>query len=237
MATAIDLKDLPAPARRAFTRLEHQVSSLNGQLEKLQKALVASGLVQVGSLDEQTGRLVLAPLKKGQKVTVVQVLKVLPSGVNLGEVFEARTAEKLASVLPQGVAGAQLRGEAAKVGWIQSGEVVPAKALADSWGLSPQALGPAADRGEVFSLTHKRSRYYPAEFLALQREDVAAVNKALEGLSEGEKLVFWKRPHGALGGKTVAQVLSGAGKGALSRITALAKAWTEQASADAAAHA
>jgi hypothetical protein len=238
MSSATDLKDLPASARKVISRLEHRVTTLSEELEKLQQVLVRKDLFQAVSLGGRTGRLVLTPLDKREKAAVVQVLKELPSSVKmLEEAFKARRADKLAAVVPQGLTGAQLRGEAARVGWIRTGELVPAKTLADSWGLSPQALGPAADRGEVFSLTHKRLRYYPAEFLSLERDAVASVNKALEGLSEGEKLVFWKRPHGALGGKTVVQALSSTDKRALSRVLALAKAWAEQASADAAAHA
>jgi hypothetical protein len=107
-----------------------------------------------------------------------------------------------------GLAGAIRRGEAARVEWVRAGEVVPAKTLADAWGLTPQALGPAAKRGELFSVAVKGQRYYPREFLELDREDVSDVCRALAPLTAAEKLVFWKRPHGALAGKTVVQTLS-----------------------------
>jgi hypothetical protein len=132
-----------------------------------------------------------------------------------------------------GLAGAIARGEAAKVQWVASGEVVPAKALADKWGLTPQALGPAAGRGEVFAVVVQRQRFYPREFLDLDRADVATVSKSLGDLSPEEKLVFWKRPHGALGGKTVSELLGGRKNGAqLVHVARLAQSWAAQAHAE-----
>ena len=42
------------------------------------------------------------------------------------------------------------RGEAATAELIRTGALVPAKRLADGWGLAPRALGPAERRGELF---------------------------------------------------------------------------------------
>jgi hypothetical protein len=133
---------------------------------------------------------------------------------------------------PSGLAAALARGEAAKVEWVASGEVVSAKILADKWGLTPQALGPAAKRGEVFAILVKRQRYYPKEFLDLDRSAVSTVSKALGSLSPEEKLVFWKRSHGALGGKTVLQTLMAAkNTKPLARVAQLAQAWADEAQA------
>ena len=137
-----------------------------------------------------------------------------------------------------GLAAAKARGEAAKVQWVRSGEVVPAKDLADAWGITPQALGPAAKRGEVFAVTVKNQRYFPREFLELERDDVSTVCKQLEGLDPSEQLVFWKRKHGSLGGKTVSEALSGKQAGPqLVKVVQLAQALTAQMRADAAASA
>lgn len=137
-----------------------------------------------------------------------------------------------------GHSAAQLCGEAARVGWVRSGEVVPAKVLAEAWGLTPQALGPAEKRGELFSVVLKRHRYYPREFLTLNREDVGAVCMRLLPLDEAEKMIFWKRPHGALGGATVAQLLSSREVASqLVRVTQLARSWSAQARAGTAAQA
>ena len=92
--------------------------------------------------------------------------------------------------------------------WVRSGEIVPARALSDFWGLTPRALGPAGKRGELFALTLRNRRYYPNEFPKLDRNDVAAVCKQLKGLDPAEQIVFWKRKQGSLGGKTVFDVLS-----------------------------
>ena len=92
--------------------------------------------------------------------------------------------------------------------WVRSGEIVPSRALSDSWGLTPQALGSSVRRGELFALTLRNRRYYPSEFLKLDRNDVAAVCKQLKGIEPAEQLVFWKRKHGSLAGMTVFDVLS-----------------------------
>ena len=59
------------------------------------------------------------------------------------------------------MATALARGEAAKVEWVDAEDVVPARTLAATWGLAPQALGPAADGSEVFAVVIKRQRFFP----------------------------------------------------------------------------
>lgn len=64
----------------------------------------------------------------------------------------------------------------------------------------------------------------------LSRACVSDVRKALSPLSPAEQLVFWKRAHGALGGKTVLQTLSDTTDAAqLSRVTELGRAWALEA--------
>lgn len=158
------------------------------------------------------------------------------------EVLEAQVLElrgvvaRLAQLLPAyapvvianegGLAGALARGEALKVRWVQDGDLVPARTLATAWGLSPQALGVAATRDEVFSLKVSGKLYYPHEFLHLERKTVAAICRALSGLTPAKKQVFWTRAHGAIGGKTVAAALA-AGVSE-DRITKLAGGWAEE---------
>lgn len=125
-----------------------------------------------------------------------------------------------------GLAGAVARGEAARVQWVKDGLVVPADRLAQAWGLTRQALAPAADRGEIFSVKVGNRLYYPQAFLALDREAVAAICRALGSLSSSEKLMFWLREHGSLGGKRVDAALeSGI---TLARIERLATAWARE---------
>ena len=116
----------------------------------------------------------------------------------------AAPAQALAS---GGLAGATARGEAARVQWVKDGLVVPGEQLAQAWGLTRQALAPAADRGEVFAVNIGNRLYYPQAFLGLDRETVAAGCRALGNLGASEKLMFWLREHGALGGKGVAVAL------------------------------
>lgn len=212
---------LPAQARKRIEQLETTVSELKGALGQVIDQMQSQGfsfLVEKGSstllkslvrrrgVQEKTAR--KRPPGAARKLAIAEVVK---------ETSPARA----------GHAGAVARGEAAKVQWVKAGEIVPAKTLAERWALTPQALGPAADRGEVFAIVVKRQRYYPKEFLELDRATVAQVSKALGSLSPSEKLIFWKRPHGALGGRTVLQALtSDAGQAA--RAAQLAQAWAAE---------
>ena len=81
----------------------------------------------------------------------------------------------------------------------------------------------------------RNQRYYPSEFLKLDRSDVEIVCKQFVGLDASEQLIFWKRKHGALGGKTVLEVASSRRNGPqISKVVALAQAVTAQMRADAA---
>ena len=125
-----------------------------------------------------------------------------------------------------GLKGAQTRGEAAKVRWVQDGDVVPGQQLAQSWGITRQALGASAARGETFSLKVGGRLYYPSKFLELERGTVSAVCIELGDLTPTQKFVFWMRVHGALGGRTVSDALH-AGV-AIERIVRLARAWAAE---------
>lgn len=212
--TSSDLNSLPPQARKRIEKLETTVSELTGALGQLVVEMQRQGL-------ELHIRSASSPLLKaifGHGVPHPPSRK-MPSCAPV-------KARGKATAAVTGLAAAVARGEAAKVEWVRAGEVVPAKILADKWGLTPQALGPAADRGEVFAVVVKRQRFYPKEFLELHRDDVATVSKSLGDLSPEEKLIFWKRPHGALGGETVVRVLSGAKHGLqLQRVAQLAQAW------------
>jgi hypothetical protein len=125
-----------------------------------------------------------------------------------------------------GLAGATARGEAARVRWVKDGLVVPGEQLAQAWGLTRQALAPAAVRGEVFAVKVGNRLYYPQAFLGLDRETVATVCRALGDLSPSEKLMFWLRDHGALAGQSAAAALeSGA---PVSQVERLARAWARE---------
>ena len=87
-------------------------------------------------------------------------------------------------------------------------------------------MAPAADRGEVFAVKIGNRLYYAQAFLGLDREAVASVCRALGDLGASEKLMFWLREHGALGGKGVAAALD-AGV-AVSKVERLATAWARE---------
>ena len=131
--------------------------------------------------------------------------------------------------LPQaagGFAGAAARGEAARVQWVKDGLVVPGEQLAQAWGLTRQALAPAAERGEVFAVKVGNRLYYPQSFLGMDRESVATVCRALSDLGSSEKLMFWLRDHGALAGKSVAAALEAGVP--LAKVERLAAAWARE---------
>ena len=144
----------------------------------------------------------------------------------------ARTVRRPAAT---GLAGAVLRGEAARVQWVRDGLLVRGEQLAQAWGLTRQALAPAAARGEIFALKIGNRLYYPRAFLGTDRQGVARICAALGRLDSTEKLMFWVREHGALGGRSVAAALEGGAS--LPQVERLADAWARErgAARDAAA--
>jgi hypothetical protein len=134
-----------------------------------------------------------------------------------------------------GLAGATARGEAARVQWIKDGLVVSGEQLAQAWGLTRQALAPAAERGEVFAVKIGNRLYYPQAFMVLDRETVAAVCSALGDLGASEKLMFWLREHGALSSQGVVAALESGVP--VARVVRLAAAWSRERGAERAASA
>ena len=125
-----------------------------------------------------------------------------------------------------GLAGATARGEAARVQWVKDGLVVPGEQLAQAWGLTRQALAPAAERGDVFAVKVGNRLFYPRAFLGMDREAVAAICRALGSLGASEKLMFWLRDHGALAGKSVAAALEA--EISLAKVERLASTWARE---------
>jgi hypothetical protein len=109
------------------------------------------------------------------------------------------------------------------VNLVVAGELIPAEHLANAWGLTRQALSAAAQRGEVSVVKVSNRVYCPAVFLALPRESVSQLCRALGSMEPMEKFIFWTREHGALGGKTVAAALESGRP--LGRVVQLAQAW------------
>ncbi len=174
----------------------------------------------VGRLGEDLGSLRLAVSKQGLQLPMARIVRARAS--------QAKQPPKdtQQDQVAAGLAGAALRGEAARVQWVKDGLVVPGEQLAKAWGLTRQALAPAADRGEIFAVKVGNRLYYPQAFLGIERETVAVICRALGGLGASEKLMFWLRDHGALSGKSVATALE-AGL-ALSHVERLAAAWARE---------
>lgn len=124
-----------------------------------------------------------------------------------------------------GLEGAKLRGQAALAAMVADGTLVPSQDFVDKWGLTRQALEQAVGRSELFSLKIGNKRYYPSAVLNLSREDVSLVCKALGRAEPNEKLLFWLRKHGGMGGKTVAQAIAA---GQVERAAQIADDWAEE---------
>jgi hypothetical protein len=174
----------------------------------------------VGRLSEDLGSLRSAVSKQGLQLPRTRGVQARVAHA------KSTTADNQYASANGGLAGATARGEAARVQWVKDGLVVPGEQLAQAWGLTRQALAPAADRGEVFAVKVGNRLYYPLAFLAMDREAVAAVCRALGDLGASEKLMFWLRDHGALAGKSVAAALE-AGAG-LAKVERLAAAWARE---------
>ncbi len=192
--------DLPTPVLlRRISQLEATVGRLSEDLGSLRTAVSMQGF--------------LVPRTRG------------------GRARAAHAEAAATNTTPQarargGLAGAAARGEAARVQWVKLGLVVPGERLAQAWGLTRQALAPAAYRGEIFAVKVGNRLYYPQAFLGMERDTVAAVCRALGGLGASEKLMFWLRDHGALAGKSISTALESGVP--LAKVERLAAAWARE---------
>lgn len=174
----------------------------------------------VGRLCEELGTLRTAVCEQGLQLP--RPRGVLARGARSG----GAAARDPGAQQLRGLAGATARGETARLKWVSDGLVVPGEQLAKAWGLTRQALAAAADRGEIFTVKIGNRLFYPAGFLMVERESVAAVCRALGELGASEKLMFWLREHGALSGKSVGAAFE-AGTG-LAKVERLASAWAHE---------
>ena len=172
----------------------------------------------VGRLSADLGSLRSAVRKQGLQTPARQRGRTVPAERPMEEPHLTQAAG--------GFAGAAARGEAARVQWVKDGLVVPGEQLAQAWGLTRQALAPAAERGEVFAVKVGNRLYYPQSFLGMDRESVATICRALGDLGSSEKLMFWLRDHGALAGKSVAAALEAGVP--LAKVERLAAAWQRE---------
>ena len=174
----------------------------------------------VGRLSEDLGTLRAAVSRQGLQLPSTRGVRARVAHT------DASAAANLQAQPGGGLAGATARGEAARVQWIKDGLVVPGEQLAQAWGLTRQALAPAAERGEVFAVKVGNRLYYPQAFLGMERSAVAAICNALGDLSASEKLMFWLHEHGALSGMNITAALEGGT--AVTKVERLAAAWARE---------
>lgn len=157
--------------------------------------------------------------------TVTQVeLELRNNESKLAELTHERVGNAPASTVI-GLDAAALRGQEAVARWIEDGTLMASAEFAQAWGISRQALDQAVERGELFSMKLGNKRFYPHELLRLDRPTVARVCKALGDASAAEKLVFWLRRHGGLGGVSAVDAAAG---GKVDRVAQVAQAWAEE---------
>ena len=174
----------------------------------------------VGRLNEDLGSLRSAVSKQGLQVPRTRGVRARAAHA------KSSTTDTQQAQAAGGLAGATARGEAARVQWVKDGLVVPGEQLAQAWGLTRQALAPAAERGEVFAVKVGNRLYYPQAFLSMDRETVATICRALGDLGSSEKLMFWLRDHGALAGKSIAVAVEAGVP--LAKVERLAAAWARE---------
>jgi hypothetical protein len=175
----------------------------------------------LGRLSEDLGRLRSAVAQQGLHESKPRAARSRPPAQP-----QPPTPDPLQPQVKGGLAGAIARGEAARVQWVKDGVVVPGVQLAQAWGITRQALAPAADRGDVFAVKVGNRLYYPQAFLGLERETVATICRALGDLGASEKLMFWLRDHGALAGRTIAAALEAGTP--MAKVERLAAAWARE---------
>ena len=133
------------------------------------------------------------------------------------------TAGKIPAPDHVAVREAAARGANRLVTWTQDGTLAPVPMLLEAWELSADTVEAAIEVGSLFAVTVNGVRYVPASWCDLSADDVMQVCRAQKELSPVTQLVFWKRPHGALGARTPAATLHSR---ELARVEALAHSWS-----------
>lgn len=91
--------------------------------------------------------------------------------------------------------------------WTQDGTLIAPEQLANAWGEGLQAIQAAVRRGDLFEVWVNEAPYFAAACVDLGIEQTAKICQALGQQKPSTKLIFLKRAHGGLGGKTVVQAL------------------------------
>jgi hypothetical protein len=106
------------------------------------------------------------------------------------------------------IAQAKERGKDYLVLLISEGRLVPAKEIADYWGITSQALGNRKRAGDVLGLMVNNRLWYPAELKSYAtREDAERVCARLKTLPAIEQFLVLSNTHRVLGDRTIAHAL------------------------------
>lgn len=119
------------------------------------------------------------------------------------------------------IEAARARGRALIAGFVADGTLVTAAEASRRIGGDVQLQEPDA----FVTYSHEGQSVYLASVLALPLRDVAAINRALGTANEGARLVWWQRPHGALGGATI---LDAVRTGRVARCIEIAQAYADE---------
>jgi len=102
---------------------------------------------------------------------------------------------------------AVVKGEERLMSWIHDGTLLSVDKVQAAWGVDRQTVDTAREGGEIFSIWLKGKHWYPCEVLKFERADLAAINRALDGIDPSSKLIFLLHKHGGLAGKTPADAV------------------------------
>ena len=84
----------------------------------------------------------------------------------------------------------------------------------------------ATASGELVSIDIDGTLYFPKALLIIDRLTASTICRPLRNLQDAEKLMFWLRDHGTLGGRNVAAALDAGTPTA--KVAALAQAWARE---------
>ena len=193
-------------------------------------SIVVNGLKM--ELDKQTTRL-RAFARKLQKIDPAAVTINVTRGEMAPVIREQSRRPRVSdapALVPDGSASEALAqaaqgGQSQLIEWTQDGTLLTSAEFADRRSVTPQALHKATTRGDLFSVKVKGLLYYPAALTDMPEDYVRRLCQTIKPLDAGQKLLFIRRKHGALGGLTIEEAV-GSGKG--ERAIVLADAWAAE---------
>jgi hypothetical protein len=108
------------------------------------------------------------------------------------------------------------------VQWTTDGTLVKTATLCARWGCTRQALDQSRSRGDLVGMKILGKYWYPADFVRVDAPSVAQVCRPMQDVDPASQVIFWQRPHGDLGGCSIAETIL---KGQLSAAIDAARAF------------